>query len=832
MEKGILREFILENLDKAINEGHIKLYYQPIIRTLTGEICAMEGLARWIDPKIGMISPADFVPILENEKLIYKLDSYLVKQMCKEYALANSQGEDMLPVSLNFSRLDFEEMDVYEIIEEYIKEYKVPRDMLNIEITETTAGKSKDFVKKQVDKLRRKGYEVWMDDFGSEYSSLNILKEYSFDVVKIDMKFIDDDSLKGRQIIRFIVDMLKTIGVRTLVEGVETKEQYEFLCDIGCDRIQGYYIGVPTVGENVKKYIFKKGFKVEKHIDKKYNDEISKVNILSQTPIEDLVNIKKEKFDPTDHIVPLALIEINDKTLTYKYYNKQYLYEVKSMGFKDVKELQIRLSNENNALRKKINFLLNASDKKDKPCVIDYFYNGNLCMLKIYKVAEEGKRVTYICKLNNINNNEEIQRYYDRKIELNEFCKYYDGVDIIDLEKNEIKSIYTTYKSIVDFENMSFDKYINIIAENDIYMSDREKFISFYNPENIKKRMIKSNKKVITIYYRMLIKGHGYKWCMANIIQKDENDENRYLSCIRFIEDDEVKEMPMSMKACEDNDIFNEAVLWQNFTANTDIGMFWKDKDRRFVGVNRAFLDYYGIRSIDNVVGKNDEDMGWHIEPDKFKNDEEDIINKGIQTHGVQGTCLNNGSVRNIMASKMPYYRDGNIEGIIGYFVEQGDSSLNKETDPYIDSMTGVLNMKGMLDSIQQYVDSYILHRYDFVIYYLDIVDFRHFIETNGQKLSTRVLQEVANKIKEKVGLMGVVSRIGGDHFVIIKSVVTDKEDEHFLQDIKDDIYDIRRIDDIPCTIYLEVEYEKFSNVKNLENLLLHLVNKSIRADK
>ena len=162
-----MKEFVLSNFEDALSEGNLKLFYQPIIRTLTGEICAMEGLARWVDPELGLISPGDFIPVLEEEGLIYKLDSYLIRQMCIDYNKAYKNGEILLPVSLNFSRIDFEKTDMFQVLEDNLKEFKVPREMIDIEITESCLGKSKEFIQEQIKRLRQEGYEVWMDDFGS-----------------------------------------------------------------------------------------------------------------------------------------------------------------------------------------------------------------------------------------------------------------------------------------------------------------------------------------------------------------------------------------------------------------------------------------------------------------------------------------------------------------------------------------------------------------------------------------------------------------------------------------------------------------------------------------
>ncbi len=835
MNSEDMRTFVLDNFDDALKQGKLKLYYQPIIRALTGEICAMEGLARWQDDELGLISPANFIPVLEEEGLIYKLDSYLIRQMCIEYDKAYKNGEILLPVSLNFSRKDFEMTDIFKVLEENTKEFKVPRDMINIEITESTAGRSKEFIQNKIKRLRSEGYEVWMDDFGSEYSSLNVLKDFDLDLVKIDLRFLELNTVKAKQIVRFMIDMLKTIGVKTLAEGVETKEQYDFLREIGCDKIQGFYIGKPMPGVDVKDYLRLRGFKCEEHINLKYYDDIARLNILSQTPAHDFINAKKGKVEATDNIESLAIIEVDDGALAFKYYNKKYLEELQSVGISSVYELEGILSNDNNLLRKKIKFMLNTVEEGNEECVVDHIFRDNFCIIRICKIAEENKRRSYATKFINVSNNKDMLRLYNRSIDISAIYNAFSNVDIIDIEKKRIKNIYTNIQNIERSDDADCSKDILLFMNKHVYPMDREQFLEFYDVSTMYERLIKTPNNKLEIYYRIKDIEGEYKWCKGVLMLASTNNKKRVISCLYIIERNDLLNVPLEkmLHGLEiKNETFTDANLWQNFISNTDIGMFWKDKDRRFVGVNRAFLDYYGFKSPDNVIGKNDEDMGWHIDPEKFKNDEEDILKQGIQTHSVTGTCLNNGSIRNIKASKMPYYKDGKIEGLIGYFIEVGDRAKSLGDQDYRDDITIALNMKGLLDSAQQFVDSYIMHHYDFNIFYIDIVDFRHFINSNGHKLSIRVLEEVALKIKEKIGTTGVLARIGGDHFIILKTVVNEEEDQKLIEEIREEIYNIRRIDNVPSTIYLNIDVDKFSNMKNLDNFIVNIIRKSVRADE
>ncbi len=244
-----LQQYILDTLDTAISREYIGVLYQPIVRLSTGRICEAEALARWNDPETGIISPAEFIPTLEQYREIHKLDIYAIKIVCRDYRTRCESGLPILPVSVNLSRLDFELYDIIREIETAVTECNIPRRMMRIEITESVNEEDMTVLNLGIEKFRAMGYEVWMDDFGSGYSSLNVLKYYNFDTIKFDMKFLHgfdiNKSEKAKYIISSNLEMARLMGMQALAEGVETEEQLEYLKSIGFDKAQGYYFGKP-----------------------------------------------------------------------------------------------------------------------------------------------------------------------------------------------------------------------------------------------------------------------------------------------------------------------------------------------------------------------------------------------------------------------------------------------------------------------------------------------------------------------------------------------------------------------------------------------------------
>lgn len=241
------KQYIINNIDEAIKAGHIKVYYQPVVNAANGKLCGLEALARWDDPQYGFLSPADFIQTLEEYYQIYKLDMYVVEKVCRNFVYAKENGLMLIPVSLNFSKLDFNLINLAEEVEECLKKYGVDKKLIHIEVTESTLSGDDERLKEMLKKFRTNGYALWLDDFGAGYSGLNVLKEYDFDMMKIDMKFLHGFSgnVKARQILKNIISMAKELGMSTLTEGVETEEAYQFLKENGCEQIQGYLFGRP-----------------------------------------------------------------------------------------------------------------------------------------------------------------------------------------------------------------------------------------------------------------------------------------------------------------------------------------------------------------------------------------------------------------------------------------------------------------------------------------------------------------------------------------------------------------------------------------------------------
>ena len=303
-------QYIISHLDQALEKRWVQVYYQPIVRASNGRVCDEEALARWIDPVRGFLSPADFVPILEEAKLIYKLDLYVVDRVLEKLKRQRDAGLHIVPQSVNLSRSDFDACDIVSQIVGRVDGAGFAHSVLTIEITESTVGGDFDFIRRQALRFRELGFPVWMDDFGSGYSSLDVLQSMPVDLIKFDMRFMQqfDHGDKSRIILTELMKMAIGMGIDTVCEGVEREDQVAFLREIGCSKLQGYFFTKPLpMDEILERYETGRQIGFENPREAAYYDSIGRINLY------DLAVLSKEGDDSLQHYfstVPMAIIEV------------------------------------------------------------------------------------------------------------------------------------------------------------------------------------------------------------------------------------------------------------------------------------------------------------------------------------------------------------------------------------------------------------------------------------------------------------------------------------------------------------------------------------------
>ncbi len=245
-------KYIEDHMERALINHEFVMYLQPKYQMETNKLVGAEALVRWVQPGHGMVSPNDFVPVFEKNGFVTKMDNYIWEEACRTIAGWRESGKRPVPVSVNLSRVHLRRRDFIETLNRLIQKYQIPKELLEIEITESVEEQG---VAGSISLLKENGYTLLMDDFGSGYSSLNTLKDTQFDVLKIDREFLQDfiETQRGQTIVEHTIQMTRSIGMELVAEGVETEEQAQFLLRCGCNVAQGFYYAKPMPVEEFEK---------------------------------------------------------------------------------------------------------------------------------------------------------------------------------------------------------------------------------------------------------------------------------------------------------------------------------------------------------------------------------------------------------------------------------------------------------------------------------------------------------------------------------------------------------------------------------------------------
>lgn len=822
LERANLRQYILHNYQKAMAEGWIKVYYQPVIRTVTGRLCGAEALARWEDPVHGMISPGQFIPALEEGGLICELDLYMIERVCQDGRKVLKEGGDLVPVSVNLSRKDFREPDLVEKIEALANKYEIPRELLNIEITESAFIKHPERLSRNVTRFHELGFQVWMDDFGTAYSSLGSLKELEFDELKIDMSFLSSSTDKARSIITSIVRMAKEIGIQTLAEGVETKEQYEFLKQIGCEKIQGYYFGKPMDKAAFASFCRGRKLEAEQLCRKNYYDALGRINY------------------QTDE--PLCVIEDDGNTLHLLFANEAYREVLRRDHINDIDEWIDEINEDNNPAHTFHRKYADEQLRKLTGTQVITYPSGDHYMELTGKVTTRYENL-YIYSLNiryiQLNTTSEDQRkaFYIQYM-------YYlcDDIAIFDLEKNTLFGLKSTNSSQpigVGGRTVDLKEAFRIYSEKYIYPADRERYHSFLDPETLKSRMRGKKGQDLTGLFRCKAADNEYHLMLHLIMPIPKSGFNRYLTITLPVDSDaSFREFLLYGERENQNDKpagsdgITPATLWRNLEAYSDGMYFWKDMNRRFIGASRSFLDYYGFGSVKEILGKTDEDMGWHVEPNAFMKDELDVLQNGSRVLLAKGKCIARGKQRTILASKIPIYRDGKIVGLMGSFFDAENLTCflnDKYQAVSIDEVTDLFNARGIYECQKDYLEALWTSNTEFAVIHVSIPEYLTFRNIYGDEAGNKLLHSIGKVLRDITGKEGSIGRITGSCFTILMQDVQTGHIQTTISEIQEKISKLRRVGEWTCALTAQVQVSVLNQnnasrenyAKSLDHMLL-----------
>lgn len=824
-----MKSYVREHLDEALEKGHIQIFYQPVMRTLTGKLCGFEALARWESPTLGRLSPADFIPALEESRLIHRLDAYVVEHVCAHQRKLLLAGQPLVPISFNLSRLDFALMDCPTVVDDIVHRYGLSRNFVHVEVTENALVDNAGLIQDGVRRFRELGYEVWLDDFGSGYSSLNVLKDYKFDELKLDMAFLRTFNEASAKIIRASVCLAKELGMHTLAEGVETAEQVAFLRSIGCEKMQGWYFGKPMPYEECRQMFLEE-------------------NIESETPSEAFLAAAAGLIDITVP-TPTAIWLSTPGRVDVLQMNEPYAKTLAQLGVHGLEEAIRGLNTMTKALEERFHaFLQKAIDSRTTE-TMTYVDQGLYMRMILRTIASVGKTCIHRAEFYNITADKTARDKESEALDkaLRSILLAYEGVYYVQpaLDRGDtIVSMTSTGWSSGTFHDISATA--KDFAEDFIHPGDRERYLAFVQTDNVYGLAAKSERSLAVSVFRVLRSDGSYMWMKFTCLVLDERNGKPFLLLVSrnaFSDQNDFKEyLELLLKTSDfDQRLFERtqgdrtAPIWAAFLQHTDLKIFWKDRDRRFLGASQSFLDYYGFASIDTVLGKTDEEVGWHIDDQPFQNDELDVIEHGRVIHGALGQCIIAGMPHKIRASKFPVYENGKIIGLVGYFEDMDDElqqEILKRDLSLVNPVTGLMGYRGMLMAGLEYADNYRLNSEDYTALLIDIPAFDQLHRVLDENAQERLLKRIATVLTDALPPSGTIAQIGACKFLTFQKNLTDDSLHERIDQITADLQSIHEVDGFPCTLYTHYATAHGAEVRSLDALLQILAERLKDAEE
>lgn len=817
--------FVLRNFENAMEKGHIHVYYQPITRALTGKVCSVEALARWEDPEKGMIFPGNFIPVLEKMKLIHLLDRYVIESTARIYHRLKKAGYPIIPVSVNLSRVDFDTLKPFDFMEEIIYRYQVPRQFFHIEVTESAMTRDTGVLRNELFRFKKAGYQLWLDDFGSGYSTLNVLKEFPFDLLKIDMAFLRNFNEESRKIIRSIILMAKNLSIHTLAEGAETKEQVDFLRESGCEDIQGYFYGKPMSIEEFEKKLGEGVYTAEGPLEKVVMDRIGLVNVLTDKPVGLFLN-RKDRF---------VLLLKNDalKQVGDAVYGGGNIY------FEGNEVLH------SNPLYPWMQALIEGSRESGQEQSVVTMRNGFMLKNSIHTLAGSdtlsGGTVSII-NMSVKNENGPIKTLdtlYRNMMRIFDALYYYQG------DKNTVDVILSTIPAMKPGSVLPGAQWLQL-SESHVHPDDRKQFMQFIQPENIQKVAADSIHRLSSAHFRIKDSRGQYRWKEVIAMVMGQAAENHILlgakeTALTPLAPKERAEFlrlyAATLPGVRDKET-KEEKEWNFVHAlnkKSEFKFFWKDRNRRFLGASDAFLRYYGFSDETAILGKTDEDMGWHLGDSTYKAEEEKVLQKGQISYNARGKCIAKGTLHAIRATKVPVYDGNEIIGLLGWFVDLDSEAETKERDSVYrltDEESGVLSYRGIMISAQHYDDAFHTSGADYEAILLKIPGIESFGREYGKTGRRLLIQAVGDAIRNTFASTSVIGREGIESFLIFRNGEEERALKKKLDKLAEALGHIHSAGGYPCTLFLGWALVRGREVKNLDDIRSLLIRRTVYYKK
>ena len=532
MRQKIMEESrIVNECEDALKNGQFIIYFQPQINYMNGSLHGAEALVRWMRSEDEIISPGKFIPIFEKNGFISKLDQYVWEQVVKYQKKWTDEGIDILPVSVNVSRVDISNPKIFEDLEDMLALYRLPKECIRLEITESAYMDNPQLLINSVKRLQESGFQIEMDDFGSGYSSLNTLKDVPVDMLKLDMKFMQDgeNANRGGSILSSVIRMSNWLKLPVIAEGVETKNQADYLKSIGCVYMQGYYFSRPIP---VNEYEVMLKTKVcEKYKDKRFYDDM-------ENAYQYLNANTSATFVFNCFVGGAAIVEYDVNSLEVIRINDRF-YQTFGIANNDYINRKVNLfdafDGEN---RRKLVAALDAAQEKKQECSCELKVYGRdgqddiWCRVRVRLLAVNVDKLLYYIAVDDITDN--VNLLEDKKQMAQQMYTIINSVPcgIVDLEKKkeDISMIYFNDQicRMLGYERDECEELFSENPYNAVHPEDVEVFHSMTMSK------IQRNENNISTFVRLKCKDGSYKKVIFSGGITRQNEQAVYVTAVIY----------------------------------------------------------------------------------------------------------------------------------------------------------------------------------------------------------------------------------------------------------------------------------------------------------
>ena len=531
-----MSQYSAECFQNAVEKGNIRAFFQPLYRTITNKMLGAEALARWFDADDRMLSPADFIPELEENGLIYELDMEILRQTCAFYQKLVKRGTPLHTFSVNLSRLDFRHDDIYDRVVSTLAAYDVPHEAIKLEITESLMLEDMDLFGRIFEQFHQAGFTIWIDDFGSGYSSLSVLQNYSFDLMKFDMLFLRDFNDRGKQMLGSLIYMAKSLGIHTLAEGVETKEQQDFLLAAGCEALQGFLFSKPMSAEDLVSLIDEEGN--ERPEDKQYWNQIGFINLLSPNPLKDA----DKEGEVRDHGLflgrgnSIALLECTQNQAKYVYESSGYLDRIHELGYRDIEELEEAFNSRRSDQYLMMKKLVSDAIEKGTVQTIEYINNDVYYRIWARCLARKEGKAMLAMRLSTFDSEREVKTASEMLSYGNTLFSTYKLVVALYPDSDVSKRLFTSLPiPPYDHEGITNRERAESFCRNEVDPIDQARYLRFIDFSSLAERVDADPNHYIQSLFRMRWTDEETRWHSARVTRVPSSGERIYLLTVQSI---------------------------------------------------------------------------------------------------------------------------------------------------------------------------------------------------------------------------------------------------------------------------------------------------------